>query len=221
MAQTNVADLVGPIAQACRGCPLPTIIDAYVDAARLFCSRSYWLRDTVVGATVANTVAYALGGDANNEVIGIVGVSLARATGNIDPLTEKESSFWDPDDEPGVPEFYQYVPTGQIALHVTPDAVYPLTVSVVIQPILQSTSIDSRLVPTMRTVLEGWALAQILKIGGFPWSNPGKADQLERTFYAETVAASMQAQRGFNPAASMSDTPGQPSGMLRTAVLPI
>lgn len=55
MAQTNVIDLLAEVAQICRKAPTPTLIGAYVRAARQFCIGSRWLTVSIAGATIAPT----------------------------------------------------------------------------------------------------------------------------------------------------------------------
>lgn len=219
MAQTNVTDLLAPIAEICRECPIPTMIRNYVDAAREFCRRSTWLRETVTGATIASQTMYSIGGDVYSEVVGIVAVSLTAATAEERPLTEKESGEWDPTADADTPSYYQYVPMGQMALYPTPDAIYPLTVAVVIQPVVNASSVDSRLVPTMDEWIRKGALMRLHKIKGTPWYDALEAENLRRQFEVHIASASHQADRGYNPAARTTEQPGNPSGMFRTQIL--
>lgn len=55
MAQTNVIDLLAEVAQICRKAPTPTLIGAYIRAARQFCIGSRWLTASIEGATIAPT----------------------------------------------------------------------------------------------------------------------------------------------------------------------
>lgn len=55
MAQQAVIDILADVAQICRQAPTPTLIAAYVRAARQFCLRSRWLVNSVAGATIAPT----------------------------------------------------------------------------------------------------------------------------------------------------------------------
>jgi hypothetical protein len=55
MAQKAVIDLLPDVAQVCRQAPMPTMIAAYVRAARRLCLGSRWLQASINGATIAPT----------------------------------------------------------------------------------------------------------------------------------------------------------------------
>lgn len=223
MAQTNVTDMLGPIAQECRDCPIPTMVRDYVDAVRMFCRKSMWLQQDITTVdTVANTATYSLGTDTYAEFIGVKRLVLERAAGDLRELTEKASRFWDLNASASVPEFYEYVPDGQVRLYKTPDGAYPLTITAHIQPKRAATSIDTRVVTRWEEEMRWGALARLLLIPGMPFTSPQRALDCERKFNVAIASAQAQADRGYNPGADTVDvTGGPPSGMVRSAILPI
>ena len=162
MAQIQVLDVMSQVSQICRECPNTVLIQAYVDAARVFCNRSRWLKATITGATVVDKRTYSLGSDPYNEIFGISGIDIEEAVDDTHPLTERVSSKWDTNVENGVPELYQYVPEAQLALHPKPDAVYNLTIGLVLQPKSGVNSIDDSLLVSWEYALQAGALAYLL-----------------------------------------------------------
>lgn len=223
MAQTNITDMLGPIAQECRDCPIPTLVRAYVDAVRMFCRKSMWLRQDITSmTTVSDTVSYSMGTDTYAEFIGVKRVMLQRSVGDIRELTEKDSRFWDANASASVPEFYEYVPDATIRLYKTPDGAYPLTITAFIQPKRTATSIDSRLLTRWEEEIKKGTLARTLMITGMPFTDQRRAMLYDAEFRLSWAQAQAQADRGYNPGADTVDvTGGPPSGMIRSAILPI
>jgi hypothetical protein len=196
---------------------------AYVDTARMFCRKSMWLRQDITTVdTVANTISYSLGTDTYAEFFGVKKVVLERATGDLRELTEKDSRFWDLNASASLPEFYEYVPDATIRLYKTPDGAYPLTITAFIQPKRTATSIDSRLLTRWEEEIKKGTLARALMIPGMPFTDPLRAMLYDADFKLACASAQAQADRGYNPGADTVDvTGGPPSGMVRTAILPI
>lgn len=220
MAQIQVSLIIPEVMQICRAAPLGTLVNAYVRAARRFCSRSRWLQRQIVGNTVIGQQLYGLGSDTYEEIVGIAAVRIAL-DGEKPPLTESSSSSWDPTDEDGEPELYQYVPEGQFALHPVPAAVYELTINVVVQPKRGASSIDEALATQWDQELQDGALGYLLRLPGMPWTDKPEAAVREARFNQAIHSASINAQRGYNPGAEVTDRTGQPNAAVRTSILPI
>lgn len=222
MAQTAVIDLLGPVAELCRGCPNPTLTRAYIDATRIFCQKSRFLQVTSTSqSTAIATVDYTITPVSDNDIIGLFRVVMVEASGKVRDLVEKAADDWDLNDIAGVPEFYEYVPHGQFRLHKTPDAVYPLRLTSILQPTRASTTIDSRLVTTWEETLRDGALSKVLLIPKMPWTDPVAARMRAAEFSIGCNTANIQVSRGNNPGARSSDLPGPPSGMIRSQILPL
>lgn len=221
MAQVAVIDLLNVVAQICRECPTPILIDAYVSAVRKFCSTSRWLKNTIPGSTAIGYELYSLGSDTYNEIIGIQAMSIQETVGDIHPLTDSNSTKWDRNDAQDVPEFYQYVPEGQFAVHPIPDAVYPLTVSVVLQPKNGVNSIDASLVVKWDICFQAGALEYLLKLPRMPWTDKAEALVQGRIFDGMCYQGLGNAERGYNAGAAHTGKSGGSSGAVRTSMLPI
>lgn len=220
MAQILVANLLAEVMQICRGAPLATLNQAYVRAARRFCSRSRWLQYQIEGQTVIGQELYSLGSDTYSEIVGIKAIRIGLDD-ETPPLTESYSGSWDPTDPDGEPELYQYVPEGQFALHPLPDAVYPLTVNVVVQPKRGANSVDEALAQQWDQELQDGALAFLLRIPGMPWTDKEESRVREARFNTAIHSASHNAERGYNPGAAGTSRTGQPNAATRTSILPI
>lgn len=185
MSQVQVETLLSEVMQIARECPMPTMVAAYVRAARKLCDKSRWLVRQVPGVTVANTYIYALNlaatGDTYNEVIGIDAMSLAENATVTNVLTERFSGGWDPNTDTnvptGVPDSYQYLPGGYVALARTPDLAYTFLASVPVQPKRDSVSLDDTLVNTWDYALEAGALAYLLSLPRTPWTDKDESDE--------------------------------------------
>ncbi len=202
MAQQAVIDLLGDVAQICRQAPTPTLIAAYVRAARRFCLESRWLVVEVPGVTEAGTKTYALGTDPYAEIFGIAGITLYESATEPVILDEGDSGLWDPTEPQAVPSEYQYLPEAQFALHATPNAVYNMTIGAVITPKRGVNSIDSRLVTKWEYALQDGALAYLLALPNVAWSNLQLAQVHEEKFLARAMDAANIASLGYNPGAT-------------------
>lgn len=178
MAQQAVIDLLPEVAQICRQAPTPTLIAAYVRAARRFCMKSRWLVATISGATVNGTQAYSLGSDTYAEIFGVAGVTLYENADTPIFLTESTTGAWDPTEANDVPGLYAYLPEAQVAVHPTPDAAYNMTITALITPKRGSTSIDSRLATRWEYALQDGALEYLLGLPDTPWFNLDAAANL-------------------------------------------
>jgi len=220
MTQVAIADLIAPVAQRVPRCPTTTLTQAYTDAVRQLCTKSRWYKATLPGATVATTKLYSLGSDVYNEIIGIKAVSVKDGT-EWDPVTESFSGNWDPSEANALPELYQYIPHGQLALHPTPDAAYDLTVSIVLQPKRGSNSIDDSLVVSWDYAFQAGALAYLLRLPAQPWTDKQEAGVQLLLFREWMAKAASHEQRGYNPGAQATDRLGRTSAAVHSKILPI
>lgn len=202
MAQTPIIDLLADVAQICRQAPTPTLIAAYARAARRFCLGSHWLLRSIPGATVAGTSIYDLGSDPYVEICGIAGITLYESPTEFSFLTESDSAQWDPTAEHALPEWYQYLPEAQVALHATPDAAYGMTVGAWVAPKRGANSIDAALVVKWEYALQDGALAYLLALPNVAWANLQLAQVHEDRFLAAITDAANVASLGFNPGAT-------------------
>lgn len=197
MAQIQVFDLLAPIAQVCRGCNVTTMTDAYVRAVRELCQRSRVFQSTLLGSTTIDVPVYNLGSDAYHEVFGVRGVSVEVSPDDIRGLDDRSGSEWDQTDASDVPEFYQYIPEGQLAIHPKPNAVYPLTITLLLQPKIGSNSIDDSLVVKWSEAFIAGALAYLLRLPGVAWTDKAEAERMDTDFKSWIVKASSAAERRY------------------------
>lgn len=220
MTQVAILDLIAPVAQRVPRCPTPVLVQAYTDAVRQLCAKSRWYKATLPGATVADIQLYSLGSDVYNEIIGIKAMSVNNGIKYV-PVTESFSGNWDASLDPALPELYQYVPHGQFALHPTPDAIYPLTVSIVLQPKRGSNSVDDSLVVSWDYAFQAGALSYILKLPSQPWTDKQEANTQLLIFRDWMERAGSHEQRAYNPGAQVTDRLGQPNAAAHSKILPI
>jgi hypothetical protein len=200
MPNVAVFDVIADVAQIVRKAPDPTLIAAYVRAARKFCRESRWLRSTLPGQTEAGTSLYNLGSDQVLEIVGLKAASAARTSGNTTawPLHVSATTTWPTGTRPSHPTRYAYVPEGQIALYPTPDAVYDLTVTLVLQPTKGTNSIPESLLVKWDQALQDGALGYLLDIPDQPWTDPLQAERRRRAFQAAINNARADEQREYN-----------------------
>jgi len=198
MAQKAVIDLLPDVAQICRQAPTPTMIAAYVRAARRFCLESRWLVVSIAGATAAGTQAYSLGSDTYAEIFGVAGITLYKSADDPIALVENNSGGSDPTEPQATPNVFQYLPEAQVALHPTPDAAYDMTIAALIAPKRGATSIDDRLVTKWECALQDGALSYLLALPDVPWSNLQLAQAHDGRFGAAISQAANVASLGFN-----------------------
>lgn len=77
----NVFDQLASIALVVRKAPSTLLRRAYVKAYRDWCAETRWLRDTIPGQTVTNTVVYDLGSDPYLEIISVRAASCTPLQG--------------------------------------------------------------------------------------------------------------------------------------------
>ena len=141
MNYVDVFNHLQPVAQIARGCPTPTLRQAYVDAMRQWCSETQWLRIAIAGATTADTAQYSLGSDTYVEILAVAAMSGTHDSQQW-PLVKGDPSGWNANAGTDRPRFYTYVPEGQFALFPTPDDTYNLTVTASIDGTLQEMPLE-------------------------------------------------------------------------------
>lgn len=218
MGMVQIFDLLPPVRQVCRGCPTSTLINAYVRGARRLCGESRWLRSTLLGSTVApvsgvGTAVYNLGSDTYNDVKGIDAIAIV---GHSNPLTPKASNEWNDHDSFDKPEFYEFMPGQQIGLHPTPDQVYQLTITLVLQPKRGSNAIDETLLVSWEEALIDGALSTLHAIKGTPWYDEAKAAQKMLMFNSAIARARSDVGANYNAGALPTSRIGPRSSSQRT-----
>ena len=201
MNYVDVFDMLPNVAQVARKCPTPTLRRAYVTAMRDFCAQTQWLRVAVTGATADGTPLYNLGSDTFLEIIGVYAISASQTVGSntqVWPVLASDSSGWDPNMPTGTPGRYTYVPEGQIALNPTPDGVYNITTTAIVQPKEGVTQIPETPLRKYSTYFEAGALAYLLAMKDTPWYNPGQVQMYARNYHAGISNGKAEVQRNFN-----------------------
>lgn len=194
-----VLDVIADVAQIARQAPNATLIGAYIRAARKFCRESRWLRATLTGACEAGTRTYSLGSDTYLEVLGVKAVGAAKLDGS-QPWTlgVSDSTTWPQTTQRDKPRRYAYVPEAQLALDPIPDAAYPLTITLVLQPKKGANQIPESLLVKWDQVLQDGALSYLLDIPGQAWTDAVQAERRRRAFQAGISNARADEQREFN-----------------------
>jgi len=201
MNMVDVNNQLANVAQIVRKCPTTTLRRAYVHAMREWCYQTRWLRTNVAGATAANTAQYALGNDPNLEIVGVQAMQGSQASGSGTQywsIAPSGSENWSANVPPGVPVRFQYVPEAQFALNPTPDDVYGLLLTLVLQPKEGAVNVPESPLVKYGTVFEAGALAYLLNITGQPWTNPRQAADHAKAFSAGIANGKSDVQRSFN-----------------------
>lgn len=203
MNYVDVFDQLRNIAIVARKCPTPVLQTAYVTAVRDWCTQTQWLLTTVPGSTTANQSLYSLGSDPLLEIIAIKAMSVTftpqpGGTPQTLPVGVGDSESWNPIIQPGLPRQYAYVPEAQFALFPTPNAVFDLTISVVVSPVDNVRQIPEQLLRKYSSVFEAGALAQLLDIPGEPWTDQRKAAAHAAVFRSGISNGKADAQRNYN-----------------------
>jgi len=221
MAQINVTQVLGPVSEIVRQCPTTTLIQAYIAAVREFCNKTRILKTSITGVTVADTAQYNLGDDASNEVIGIRAMSIQGDGTNWTPVTDRSQTLWDANASTDEPEFYNYLPHAAFLLGPTPNAVYNLDVTAVLQPKLGVVSFEESLLVDWSEAFKAGALHRLLRIKGEPWSDPGESNAQLILFTAQLNYGKSAEAAGHNAGSAATERNGGPNARLRGRIGPI
>lgn len=200
----DVFDQLANVAQIVRKCPTVTLRRAYVRALRDWCMQTQWLRTNVAGVTVADQAQYTLGNDPNLDIIGIYAMQASQVLGGTRQywtLPPGDSGFWNANVVAGQPVRYCYVPEDQFALNPTPNAVFDLTITVILQPKDGTVNVPEAPLLKYSNDIEAGALAYLLNIPGMPWSNPQAAAMYAREFKSGISNGKAEVQRQYNTGA--------------------
>ena len=196
MNMVDVKDQLANIAQIVRRAPSIVLSRAYVRAYRDFCNQTRWLKVNVAGATVSGTAQYDLGTDTYTQIIGVAAIRATDSRGQRWNLQASISSQWDPNRGIDRPMAYAYVPDGQIALYATPNGVYDLLVSAIVQPKTETVSqVPAECLSKYSNEIEAGALAYLLMIPNEPWTNPQIAQAYAAQFRSGISNAKADVQR--------------------------
>lgn len=201
MSNVNVNDQLVNIAQIVRRCPTATLRRAYVHAMQQWCRETQWLRLAVPGATVIGNQVYSLGSDPYLDIVGVRAMQGSYNPGNGPqywPIYPSDPTSWDPNSPPGQPTRFAYVPEGQFALNLIPDAVYPLLVTVIAQPKDGAVQVPAAPLVKYSSVFEAGALAYLMVLPDQPWTNPIEAAKQAREFRSGVSNGKTEVQREFN-----------------------
>jgi len=189
--------------------------DTHLVLTAVYVGTSLSAQTYIVGRN-RSTPTYSLGSDTYNEVCGISGVSIRSSATDGDPLTQSDPTEWDPDDVFDVPMLYAYLPHAQLTLHPTPSAVYTLNIGMVLQPKLNSNSIDDALLVNWSEAFKYGALAHLKNLKGQSWSDPREAEISLGRFTSEINSASSDVAAGYNAGAASSGALGPRNATVRT-----
>lgn len=207
MNYVDINDQVVNIAQIARRCPTITLARAFGRAYRDWAGQTHYLMTTIAGSTTADTPQYDLGSDPYLDIIAVRAVRLSETVNGRTTyrnLTPSDSTLWNSNADSAAPVTYCYVPEGQIALSPTPDAVYGLTVTAIVQPKEGAGQVPEEGLVKWRTGIEAGALANLYEIPGMPWSDPRKAVLKRTEFQACISNARAAVQRAFNTGTVMT-----------------
>jgi hypothetical protein len=210
----DINDQIVNIAQIIRRCPTITLTRALGRAYRDWACQTQYLRVAIPGATAADTPLYDLGSDPYLEIVAVFAVQASILNGSqiqYWALAANDSSLWNPNIQPQQPTQYCYVPQAQIAVFPTPDQVYDLLVSAIVQPKENAAQIPETGLTKYRSGIEAGALAYLHAVPGQPWSDPAQAEYRRREFQSSVNNAKAEVQRSFNTGSVRA----RPRGFLR------
>jgi hypothetical protein len=201
MNLVDVFDQCAGLAQIARKCPTPTLRYAYVKSMRDFLGQSRWLQVQIAGATAVGVPQYNLGSDPVVEIISIVGnmrgEEPSASSSPYFPIYPGSSDVFNPNAPNNRPSVFSYIPEGQFAVWPTPDKVYPLLVTVCVQPKEGVTQVPSAPLAKYSSYIENGALAFLLSVPGQPWTDLVEARRQEELFRRGVGEAKTEVQRKF------------------------
>ena len=134
-----------------------------------------------VGRNRYSTI-YNLGSDTYNEIIDVQAIAITATANDIRAMEKRSSARFDPNQPAQRPAYFQYVPENQFVVHPKPDAAYPLSISLVMQPRQGSNSIDDVLMNKWSRAFRCGALRDLLRIPGMKWTDQREAARNEAEF---------------------------------------
>jgi len=197
-----VVDLVRDVKQVMQQCPALSIQRAYVRAARMFCLESRWLRRVITATLVPNTQYYSLGSDTLLEIIALGPVQFTTPPvpgrgQNVISINSADPGTFDPNQSPGAPCWYAYIPEAQIGFNPTPNLAYPVSITLIVQPRDGVAQIPDELVVKWRYAFEEGCKWFLYEIPGEPWSEPGKAQLCRQNYRGWVNEARAEVNRGY------------------------
>lgn len=221
MPQILVTELLAPVAEVARQCPTNTLIRNYVKAVREFCNHTRILIRNATAATIVDEPQYVIGNDTYEEVIGIKGMSYQDSQGKWQPVTNKGSDLWDKNAQTGYPDCYDYLPHAEFALGPTPDAIYDLQLSLVVQPKRGVLSIEEALLVDWEDAFTAGALYHLLRIPGQPWTDGPESNNQLTLFRSFKASGLSSVAANHNAGANTTDRFGGSNANQRSKLLPI
>ena len=198
---TLISDLLKDISQKVRACPKISQQRAYCRAVRDFCRQTQWYGVNVTAVLDIGTTVYDVNALGQLEVLNVDSVSLQPlpATNGVVPvpLNVANPNTVTPDIDNGRPVWYGYLPEGAIAFNPPPDKAYPVTVRLIVQPIIEATEIPTELTVKWQTAFEAGALAYLFSLVGEPWADKNEQVRYQREFQARINDGKADKQRGY------------------------
>lgn len=191
-----VDDVVRDVAQLFPKANSATIRSAFVRSARRFCSETRWLRTSITANLVAGTKTYSLGGDPLLEVVDTPLVQLTLTTGTILSIPKADPTTFNPNDAQGRPRFHAYLPEAQVTFHPAPDAAYPVTIWLAVQPKDGVSEIPDELLTKWRYAIEDGACAFLYQMPE-PWVNHQLAEMKRLSFVSAISNAKADVARVY------------------------
>lgn len=180
-----VDDIARDVAQLFPKASSAVIRNAIVRSAREFCSQTRWYRVSMTANLVAGTKTYALGGDPLLEVVDVPLVQISRPGGAFESLGKADPTALDPNDGPGRPRMFAYLPEARVTFHPTPDYAYEVTIWMAAQPKDGVAEVPDDLTTKWLYAIEHGACAFLYQLPG-PWQDH-KLAQLKRAEFMSAV----------------------------------
>ena len=178
------------------GAPDPTIEFAVREAARRFCSLSWFARRTISVTLVLDQETYTLtASSAEEEIVGVHAVEFReRPLGPTKPELVATSA--------GTPRAFYFEPSTYLTLDPYPDsdsAGEAILVRIATQPTLTTETIADDIVREYRQCIANGAIAWLLNVPKQPWTDQQMGQNMERKFLAQCNRAKEATLRGHQP----------------------
>lgn len=173
-----------------------SIRHAIVRSARAFCSQTRWFVVAQTATLVDGTRSYALGGDPLLEVVDVQIVRMTLPSGQIVPLRRADPRTFDPNLKKSRPERYAYMPEANVMFDPIPDAAYPVTMTLAVQPRDGVAEIPDELLVKWRYAIEDGAASFLFEMPE-PWQNIQLAERKRMAFVAAVNNAKADAARAW------------------------